>query len=274
MTQPTERIPASRAYERRRTERRRMAGDAMRMSPSERRADVARRVRDLLAARLRRDAEPGMPLPGEAELVEGLGTSRNAVRDALEQLRQEGRIERTPGAGSFARSRVYRGRCDLLRDALHPAATGSGRPVEPVRHEVRYRARLAEPPPELVRWLDVGTGGVEALERRTLVGEVPVAVRTFYLAAALVPGLDDQDLTADFFGLLQTMGVDVGRSELMIEAIVADEPTAELLDAPPGTPLLSLENRTWAADGRPLFVSFGRLRSDRVVLTLAKGDVA
>ena len=47
-------------------------------------------------------------LPSEAKLSESFGVSRMTLRGALEQLRQQGLIEKRNGAGSFLTKRAYR----------------------------------------------------------------------------------------------------------------------------------------------------------------------
>ena len=50
----------------------------------------------------------GGKLPSEAKLSERFGVSRMTLRGALEQLRQQGLIEKRNGAGSFLTKRAYR----------------------------------------------------------------------------------------------------------------------------------------------------------------------
>lgn len=254
-------------YERRRNQRTPRADDGLRMRPGELRADVARRARDLIGSILRRRGTAGWVLPGEGALMHDLRTSRNAVRGALDLLRGERRIARVRGIGSTAVAQIYSGRCDLLHDAVHNAWQGSAQP----HHEVIHSALLEPPPPHLVQELDIPDGSpVFVLERRSVTDGVPIALRTFYIAVARAPGIAQGDLTDDFYRLLDSLGLEVGRSELVIEAAKADERVAELLHTEVDTALLLLENRTWSADGTPLFISFGRLLGDRAALVVSK----
>lgn len=280
---------AAAAFRRRRAQMRETLTDVLRLLPNERRADVARRGRDLIGSIVRRRGRPGWPLPSEIELMAELRTSRNAIREALDLLRTEGRVERVRGVGTLAVDDVYVGRCDLLHDAIQAEGTtqaddtipagvapdGGAIPDEAApparqRHEVRHCSRLVPAPPHLVDELELTDDAVVVLERRSWIGGRPIALRTLYLAAERVPGIERADLTLDVFELLASVGVAVGRSELVIEAVAADERVAELLQVVAGSPLLLLENRTWSVDERPLFVSYGRLRSDRAALVVPK----
>src|SRR5258706_7282991 len=69
----------------------------------DRRRNEARRLRDLLNTVLERTHGRPARLPDERLIAEGFGMSRNGVREALNLLAEEGRIERNVGSGSFAR---------------------------------------------------------------------------------------------------------------------------------------------------------------------------
>src|SRR5208337_793607 len=49
---------------------------------------------------------PGEKLPSESELCAQFGVSRNAVRQAIRNLAQEGWVQTARGIGTFCRSRV------------------------------------------------------------------------------------------------------------------------------------------------------------------------
>lgn len=60
------------------------------------RADHARRFADLLRQQIHADSFAERGLPSESELAAEFGVSRNAVRDGLALLKQEGLIDRVP----------------------------------------------------------------------------------------------------------------------------------------------------------------------------------
>lgn len=57
----------------------------------------------------------GERLPSEAELMASLGASRTAIRAALDLLREEGLIDRVPGAGTSVLAHKARHGLDSLR---------------------------------------------------------------------------------------------------------------------------------------------------------------
>jgi hypothetical protein len=72
-------------------------------------SNSTRHVRDLLrlAVVSRAFSVRGGALPSEAELMIEVDATRNVVRDALNLLRDEGLIERLPGAGTFRGRRCW-----------------------------------------------------------------------------------------------------------------------------------------------------------------------
>ena len=76
---------------------------------------------------------PDTRLPGEHELARRFAVSRPVLRQALAQLRQDGRIHVRPGAGSFTRAKPDAGL------ALHYDALGS---IADVRRFLEFRCAV------------------------------------------------------------------------------------------------------------------------------------
>jgi DNA-binding transcriptional MocR family regulator len=97
------------------------------------RPDRARQVADLIRQQLLSVGFENDLLPDERPLANQLGATRNAVREALDLLRQEGLIERLPGVGTVVvGQKVPRGAALLMmerptgRPRVHPVP---GRPA-------------------------------------------------------------------------------------------------------------------------------------------------
>jgi GntR family transcriptional regulator len=228
---------------------------------SDRHVDVVRRLRDLMrvgvtAGTVRR------PLV-EAQLQRTFGASRGAVRGALDLLREEGLIDRVPGAGTFALSRLARHRFDRLQGL----SEGVERGVERVDHQVLALDRL--PAPDVVSGaLGVGAGDpVVMLERRSFIDGRPVMIGTHWLPADPFADLCVEAFEGELHELYEaTLGVPVAGSRSTIEAVSADAGVAELLGVGHGVPLLRFERRITMEDGRPAEFGFVRCRGDRLSL--------
>ncbi len=230
-----------------------------------RRSAPARRIRDILRARIHRGVYGDRPLPPETQLAADFGTSRNIVRDALALLRDEGIVDRVPGAGTFVVARMAVQGLDRLRGLAESFDTGDDRIVN--------RVLLAEeiPATPIVAErleLDPGTP-VVVLERvRYLDGE-PLSLDASYLTADVGRPLLAMDLAGrDVFGLLEAeLGLPLGSASVCIEAVAADPTVAGLLEVRSGSPLLLLERLTYTDSGRPVDLEYLRVRGDRFSLS-------
>lgn len=101
------------------------------LSPPSRNVPLAVQVGAQLRAQVASGSWPvGTKIPGEHELVELFGTSRNTVREALRGLVHAGLLEARPGDGTYVRA------TDELEVALH-------RRIENERTEDVYEVREA-----------------------------------------------------------------------------------------------------------------------------------
>ena len=203
------------------------------------------------------------PLPAEADLAADFGVSRNTVREALDRLRAEGLVCRTPGVGTFVVAGKYPHSIDHLQ-GLAETLTGHGA----VRNEVRIAA-LVPAPAAVARRLGIEPGAeVAYLERRRLADDVPLSLDLTYVVRDLGAPLLEEDLAGtDVFALLERIsGHRLGEAELVLEAISADSHSAAILEVPTRAPLLMLERLTRLDDGRPVDLEFIRFRGDRMTM--------
>jgi GntR family transcriptional regulator len=240
------------------------AGDADPLADARRRrADRARQVADVL----RRQVLGGLfscgTLPAETQLAAEFGVSRNAVRDALDLLRAEGLVHRVPGVGTVVATPKYPHGLDHLL-GLAEVMRDHG----DVSNEVRAAGVAVLPGPIAARLgLPAGTPGVY-VERLRRLGGLPLSLDLTYLAKDVGEPLLGADLANhDIFGLIeQHTGQSLGRAELTIEAINADEHSAAVLETPPRAALLMVERLTHLADGRPVDLEYIRFRGDRLAM--------
>lgn len=237
-----------------------------------RRSDTARWVRDTLRSQIMEGAFGGLAaatpaLPPETRLAAEFGVSRNAVREALSLLRDEGLVTRTPGVGTFVSGAKLGQRLDRL-EGLAESLAGHQIPVgntvlsvceAAANTFVAHKLGLAEGSPVLF------------VERLRSAGGLPLSLDTSYLRPAAIPGLLDADFArVDIFALLESeLGLTLGWAEVTTEAVSADQPTAKLLRVRTGSPLLLVHRLTHLDDGTPFDLEAIRYRGDRVRLATA-----
>jgi GntR family transcriptional regulator, nutrient-sensing system regulator len=205
------------------------------------------------------DLPPGSAVPTERELASDFGTSRTTVRQAIAELVVDGKLVRTQGSGTFvAQPKMMRVRPlssfsqDLAMDGWRPGS------VVLDISEVAADAELAE-------HLGVPAGaGVQRVERLRTAFDEPIAHEVAYLPRVL-PGLAEQ--LARHGSLYRTLredhGAVVATAEDIVETVLADPVTADLLGVDTGLPMLLVRRTGWDAAGNLVEWTTSRFRGDR-----------
>lgn len=224
-------------------------------------------IREALRRRIvSRAYQPGEKLPNELELARQFRVSRMTLRRALNDLVNEGLLRRVPGVGTFATQRHLRSDHTRLRSfwetTVSLGLTPSSRVVEAAQVD----------PDDVVRGsleLDRNAQVYRICRVRLADGE-PLAFHEAYIPCDLMPGLLERDLAGSLYGYYREFGFVIASGEQLIQACAADARLAELLEVPPGTPLLYIERVTRTSSGSPIEFLRGYLRSDRypVYMTL------
>lgn len=220
-----------------------------------------KRVKDQLRARMHDGTyAPDAQLPTEQALCGMFDVSRITIRQALDELRQEGVVRKVHGRGTFvAPPRVYQNIGTLQ---------GFSEAMAPLGHQVTNRLegfRYLDP----VEALRVRLGiedDVRAAEikRVRLLDGVPLSFETTYLGEPLARRLASADLaTQDIFHLLEARGnVHIDHANVAIDARSADEETAAALGLAPNSPVLRIERHVFDAWGHPILFEFLHFHGD------------
>jgi GntR family transcriptional regulator len=226
------------------------------------RADRARRAADVLRQQIHAGAYPD-GLPPENELAAEFFVSRNAIREALTVLKNEGLIDRGPKVGTHIAQRKYEHGLNALLGLKE-----TFKDLGEVRNEVRAAMPVAAPP-SVARRLQLEPGEqVVFIERLRYLGDLPLSLDLTYLSPDIGTRILDHPLeTNDLFALIeQVSGHRLGSASLALEAIPADAHSAATLQVPDGASLLMLERLTSLDDGRPVDLEYIRMRGDRITM--------
>lgn len=205
---------------------------------------------------------PGDRLPGEHALCATYGLSRSVVRQALGELEREGLIVRRQGKGAFVvEPKIVESLAQKLTGFHQDMHEQGRRPIS------RVLAQAVIPAPAgIAQRLDLPTGApVIHLRRLRYVDGEPIVLVSSYLPAAVCPGLDNVDFREQslYAYLHAAYGLYIARGWRTIEAVAADERTAELLEVPAGAPLLQLDSIGYLENGAPLEYYRALHRGDR-----------
>ncbi|WP_448061082.1 GntR family transcriptional regulator [Cellulomonas hominis] len=247
-------------------------------SPTRRKADSARGVRDLLRAQILGTGFPDAQLPSETDLMREFQVGRNVVRAALAQLQRQGLVARIQGAGTFVV--VHKNRHSLVAGGIgasiaDPMARLETRVLAERRGLVGATAavRLGIPVDEPCLVVE-SVNLVDGEPLMVTTSYVPGAERQRALEAAIAPG----HWRGDWYEALVRAGMDVRVRELVTEAVAADELVAGDLDVEIGAPLMFVERRLLLGDGAACEYGFSHCRGDRFAFayevdTFAPGTV-
>ena len=211
--------------------------------------------------------QPRQPLPSETELADGLGISVMTVRQAMAQLVNKGLIYRQKGRGTFVAPRPLEQTLQHLESFSEGMRARGWRPAaqtllcEVVPAPGQVAADLA---------LVVGTP-VLHLRRLRLADGLPVALHDAYVTRIDITRAE-LDAIGSLYALLERRGIELCEASEVLEAVVADTLTAELLGVRRGAPLLRVTRITWDHNRIPIeaITAFYRADMYRYSVTLRR----
>jgi GntR family transcriptional regulator len=202
----------------------------------------------------------GARLPPERELAEHLGVARETLRRALQELQDEGLLERRQGAGTFVSGQSWlkplllRSFSEDMRErGLVPSSEVLS--VRTLKAEAKVALKLKRVP---------GSPAIEVKRLRLASGE-PMALEVAYLPQDRLPGFDPLVLAgASLYELLaQHFGVQLRNAAQEITATVLSEEEAAQLDVAPYSPALLVERQVFGSDGDVIEFGKSLYRADR-----------
>ncbi len=216
----------------------------------------------LLAKIEKGEWKPGAAIPTEKELGEQYKLSRTTVRQALQQLVLDGYLTRHQGQGTFVTQPKVRhgpqrpfGISGYLRaHGLQPGWRLLG--MERVKPSAKVAAALGV----------ADEAFVLRVRRLRLANDEPIGFHTTYLPFPLADRVKAEYLTqgdSSLYYLEEFLGLSLGESHRIIEAVPARKDEAKLLNIAESSPLLLIQRTTIGADGKPVEHLRAVYRGDR-----------
>jgi len=213
---------------------------------------------------LTRTLPPGSPVPPERTLATDFETSRTTVRQALQELVVEGRLERQQGRGTFVALPKVTQALELTSYTEDMRAHG----VDPTSKVLALEYVKADE--LLASRLAVGLGArVLLLERLRRADGEPMAIERTFLSAARFPGLRARLARAEslYEVLDEHYGVHPEVADDTVETALASPAEAALLGVDTGLPLLLLSRHSFDHEGQPIEWARSLYRGDRYKFT-------
>jgi GntR family histidine utilization transcriptional repressor len=200
-----------------------------------------RKVQDFVIAQIRNGAmAPGHRLPSEQELVRTLGVSRMTANRALRELFAQGVLTRIPGVGTFvAAPRVEADFLEVRNIATEIRERG-GRYGNRLHQLARVKASAT-----VANSLDLPAGA--PVFRSVIVhleNDLPIQLEDRFVNPAIVPDYLSVDFSRTTPNEYLCRIAPISGVEHIIEAILPDRRTQELLDIAEDEPCLRLYRST------------------------------
>lgn len=205
---------------------------------------------------------PGDRIPSELELCDSYGVSRTVVRQALRELETDNFIVRRKGKGTFvAKPKINEGLIQKLTGFYQDMVEKGLKPVTKVLYQqiVPATAKIAD-------YLGVPTGTeIIDIERLRFINEEPIQLVTTYIPLHISPELINIDLSdRSLYEYLESQyNIKIVRGTRYIEAVLATEEEAKLLDIDEGDPLIMLDSVSYSETGQVVEYYHALHRGDR-----------
>lgn len=204
----------------------------------------------------------GEKIPSEMELCRDHGVSRTVVRQALNELVNEGLLTRSKGKGTFvARPKIVGNLMQRLY-GFHKDMTGQD--LEVKNNIIDFS--VIEANKKIAEKLQLAPGDkVFKLVRLRFVNKEPFVYVTSYIPHSLCPGLIKEDFSKQslYDTLEMKYGLKIVSSRRSIEAIAATEDVALMLEIPKNSPLLLLRSVSYLENEQPVEYYEAKHRGDR-----------
>ncbi|MFL6113720.1 MAG: GntR family transcriptional regulator [Catenulispora sp.] len=226
-------------------------------------------LKDLLARMIADGMQPGTPIPSERDLAEQYGLSRMTVRQAINALVADGRLERRLGRGTFVAQPKMDVQIRLVgftEDMRRRGMTASSRTLS----FERIHASSA-----LAAHLEVESGEpVVRLVRLRYADGIPMAIERTHLPERIVPGLVEAGAPESLYGYLaEEYGIVLTWGEQSIEAATTTTEDAPLLGIRPDSVVLVMARRSFAEDVQVEYAT-SAYRADRYQLWVPLAQAA
>jgi GntR family transcriptional regulator len=218
-----------------------------------------RQVRDVLVKRIVDGTwRPGEALPSETDIATDLRVSQGTVRKALDELVEENFVVRRQGKGTF----VARHDEERILFQFFKLTCDNGISEFPDSRILSVTVEGADAGAAEALSLRTGSRVVRIERLRSLAGRICILER-IALPRALFPSIEKRDLPNNLYELYRSVfGVTVVRAQERLKAVAVAKRDAKTLGLRPGVPLLSIDRRAFAADGRPVEQRLSLCRTD------------
>lgn len=202
----------------------------------------------------------GSSIPTEANLMSEFDVSRTTVREAVENLVQQGVLDKRQGRGTYVERLPLEERLGTLTGFAEEVFERNQHPSASV-----FSATFVDDHLDAKHELLVPEGEqILFIERARLADGEPIALERSFWPSSIGVLLLEYDLNeAWFYQILERHGVYPKEADEQIRAANATKEEAEILGVSPGHALLEMRRLSYDADGQPIEYTKTRYNADR-----------
>ncbi|MBU9711874.1 GntR family transcriptional regulator [Evansella tamaricis] len=202
----------------------------------------------------------GDMIPPEREYAEKYEISRMTVRQALNNLVNDGYLSRVKGKGTFVENRKIEQPLMGLTSFTEDMVSRGLEPRTKLLHLLKKEASASES-----EKLKIKQGApVYEVKRIRLADDEPMALETMFLSAELVGELKEEVVNGSLYQYFEeSLGYSIVNARQGLEASIVRKSEREYLNVPSGSPVLLIERTSYLADGKPLEFVKSIYRADR-----------
>lgn len=205
--------------------------------------------------------KPGDKISSENDLQIKYEISRNTVQRALDELVQDGILERRQGKGTFvAKPKIEQSLTSFYSFSKVMESQG----MNP--RDVILKIETTTVKSKIAKILQIDQGEeVIALQRLRQVNDEPIILETSYLPKKIVPTLSSDDLEKySLYDLLEEKHkIIVTKAKEIFEPVLVRDTESKYLNIPEGAPGLLLDRIAYDTKGRPVEFCRSLIRGDR-----------
>jgi len=196
-------------------------------------------------------------IPSERELSDLLDISRMTVRQALNQLVQEGVLHREKGKGTFvSKSKIEQ------RNIMSFSDTVQKKGLVPSTRVLHFSKEEAGEDLKAILELK-GNEKIYNIRRLRLANNIPVGIEEDFIPEKYCPNMDKFDLTGSLYRLIkEEYSHTINYVDNIIEAARASKEEKQLLNISPAVPVLNITSVIFTESGLRLLYERSVYRSD------------
>lgn len=208
----------------------------------------------------KKELKPGDMIPSEREYAEKFQISRMTVRQALNNLVNDGYLQRERGKGTFVALKKFEKNVkgltsfseDMRSRGMEPGTTVLDFAVLEADTLTSSKLEIAE------------DATVYQIKRLRLADEQPIAFEIFYMPTELVPGLTMEVAENSIYRYVENeIGLHIVSGVQELEATVAQKEVASALGIKVGEPVLYIQQVSLTENNKPLEFVKSYYRADR-----------